>query len=255
MPLQQTTRPGRARVDCLALLRRHAIFGKFGLHHLKRMSALATRQTLAAGETIFKKGDPGAAMLAVCAGTVKITSPSIDGDEARVNLLRAGEIFGEFALFDGHPRTADAMALTDCELAVIKRSDLQTLLQGEPKLALKLVELLGTQLSLANLHFEEAVGLNLPTRVARALLRLADESSSGDGRLKFKQQELAQMVRTTRESVNKALRTWAKRKWIRLERGSIVLIDHSPLMAIARDVDDVSKRPAWRRAGSRRLWT
>ena len=255
MPVQQKTRPSRARIDCLAALRRHAIFGKLGLQQLKRMCASVIRQTSAAGETIFAKGDPGAAMLAVCAGTVKITSPSIDGDEARVNLLHAGEIFGEFALFDGHSRTAGAVALTNCELAVIKRNDFQTFVQGEPKLALKLVELLGAQLSVANLHFEEAVGLNLPTRVARVLLRLADESSSGDGKLKFKQHELAQMVHTTRESVNKALRAWVKRKWIRLERGSIVLIDPSALAAIARGVDDDNKRPAWRRAGRRRLWT
>jgi CRP/FNR family cyclic AMP-dependent transcriptional regulator len=254
MALQQTTRSGRARVDCLAMLRRHAIFGKLGPHHLKRLCAIATRQTIAAGATIFAKGNPGTSMLAVCVGTVKITSPSIDGDEPSVNLLRPGEIFGEFALFDGHPRTANAAAVTDCELVVIKRNDFHTFVQREPKLVLKLVELLGSQLSVANLHFEEAVGLNLPIRAARALLRLADESSSGDGRLKFKQHELAQMVSTTRESVNKALRAWAKRKWIRLERGSIILIDPSALATIARGADDDSKRPAWRRAGSRRIW-
>jgi CRP/FNR family cyclic AMP-dependent transcriptional regulator len=146
------------------------------------------------------------------------------------------------------------VAMTDCELTVIKRSDFQTFVQGEPKMALKLIELLATQLSLANLRFDEVVSLTLPMRIARTLLRLTDESSSGGDSLRFKQYELAEIVRTTRESINKCLRSWAKRKWIRIERGGIALINLSALVAIAGGGQDGSKGPRWRRAGRRLQW-
>ena len=85
----------------------------------------------------------GTALFAVCAGTVKITN-RVDRwpREGGFNLLHAGEVFGEFALLDGQPRTTDAVAMTDCELTVIKRRDFLSFVQGEPKVALKLIELL-----------------------------------------------------------------------------------------------------------------
>ena len=255
LALKQTIQTSQPQVDCLALLRRHAIFGKLRLNHLKSLCGFATRRTVSAGKTIFAKGDRGAAMFAVCSGTVKITLASIDGHETRFNLLHAGDIFGEFALLDGQPRTTDAVAMTDCELTVIKRSDFQTFVEGEPNVALKLIELLATQLSLANLRFEEVVSLTLPMRIALTLLRLADESSSDGGSLRFKQYELAEIVRTTRESINKCLRTWAKRKWIRIERGGIVLINPSALVAIAGGSVDNTKGLRSRPAGRRRRST
>jgi len=247
------TRP--TRVAASAPLKRHTIFGKLLPSHLKELSELATRQAVAAGKTIFAKGHPGAAMYSVGSGTVKITVPSMDGGEGRVNLLQPGDIFGEFALFDGQRRSTDAVAETDCELWVIKRSDFQSFLQGEPKAALKLIELLGAQLSIANLHYEEVVTLTLPTRLARTLLLLADEAPARDGKLKLKQHEMAQIVRTTRESVKKYLRSWAKRKWIKLERGGLTLIDTAQLGVVARGADDDGKMPKWRRGGLHRLWT
>jgi CRP/FNR family cyclic AMP-dependent transcriptional regulator len=253
MPRKSMTRP--TRVTASAPLKRHAIFGKLSPNHLKELGALATRQTIGAGKTIFAKGDPGSAMYSVDSGTVKITVPAMDGGQDRVNVLQPGEIFGEFALFDGQRRSTDAQAGTDCELWVIKRSDFQSFLQDEPKAALKLIELLGAQLSIANLHYEEVVTLTLPTRLARTLLLLADEAPARDGRLKLKQHELAQIVRTTRESVNKYLRSWAKRKWIKLERGGLTLLDTGQLAAVARGADDDGKMPKWRRGGLHRLWT
>jgi hypothetical protein len=91
----------------------------------------------------------------------------------------------------------------------------------------------------ANLAFdrrprlEEAVSVSVPTRLARTVLQLLDEQSSRSSKLKIKQYELAQIVRAPRETVNKHLRTWAKRKWIRPERASIVVVDSSALAAIA----------------------
>jgi CRP-like cAMP-binding protein len=251
MSPKQTNRPNRAHVDCLTVLRRHPIFGKLAPKHLKRLCALSSPRTVAADSVISARGDSATALFAICAGTVKITNPLIESREDGFNLLHAGEIFGEFALLGGEPRTNDAVAMTDCKLAVIMRRDFLRFVRGEPKVAIKLIELLCGQLSSANLRLEEADSLSVPTRLARTVLRLLDESSTGNGKLTIKQYELARIVRASRETVNKHLRAWAKRKWVRPERAGIVLLDSSALAAIARGVAGDGRRSTARRARRR----
>jgi CRP-like cAMP-binding protein len=154
-------------------------------------------------------------------------------------------------MLGGEPRTNDAVAMTDCKLAVIMRRDFLRFVRGEPKVAIKLIELLCGQLSSANLRPEEAISVSVPTRLARTVLQLLDEQSSRSSKLKIKQYELAQIVRASRETVNKHLRAWAKRKWIRPERAGIVVVDSSALAAIARGVAGDGRRSIVRHARRR----
>jgi CRP-like cAMP-binding protein len=124
--------------------------------------------------------------------------------------------------------------MTDCEFTVIERRDFLTFVHSEPKVALKLIELLCARLRWASTHFEEVVFLNLPTRLARTLLRLSQEEKSEHGRLAITQRELSHMLGTTRESVNKQLRAWTKEKWIRLERGGVSVLAPDALAEIAK---------------------
>jgi CRP/FNR family transcriptional regulator, cyclic AMP receptor protein len=221
--------------DKLALLQRHPLFGVLGTDLLKRLSGCATMREVKRGKTIFDKGDAGTALFAVHAGTVKISVPSADGREAVFNLIREGEIFGEIALLDGRPRTAGAVAMTDCELMVIERRDFIAFVHQYPEVALKLIEVLCARLRLQSERFEEAIFLNLPARLARTLLRLsadADPKSPG-GKLAITQREVSQLVGMSRESTNKQLRAWTKRQWLRLERGSIIVLEPDALAAIA----------------------
>ena len=242
----------RVPVEGLALLRGHPVFGALGAAQLQRLGSYARTRRVPNGTTIFAKGDPGTALFAVGAGTVKIMVPSVDGREAMFNLLHAGEIFGEIALLDGQPRTADAVAITDCELTVIERRDFLTFVHSEPSVALKLIELLCARLRVASQHFEEVVFLHLPARLARMLLRLSEEAGVSPDRhkLKITQREISQMLGSTRESVNKQLRIWAKRKWISLERGGIVVLAPGALAGGADD-DERPDRRTRKKAGAR----
>jgi CRP-like cAMP-binding protein len=235
-PAVQKNKRGRSSSRYAALLGRHAVFGALTRDQLARLSAYAATRMMPAGTTLFSKGDPGDALYAVCAGTVKITVPSIDGREAMFNVLHAGEIFGEIALLDGQPRTADVVTLTDTELMVIERRDFLSFVHSEPKVALKLIEFLCARLRFASEHFEEVVFLNLPTRLARTLIRL-EETEEGPAaeprKLAITQQQLSLMLGVTRESINKQLSAWAKRSLIRLERGGIAVLDRTSLRAVA----------------------
>lgn len=222
-------------LDKMALLQRHPLFGELGVEFLKRLAACATTRRYKRGATIFDKGDPGIGLFAVHDGTVKISVPSADGREAVFNLVREGEIFGEIALLDGQPRTAAAVAMTDCELMVIERRDFLPVVHEHPGVQQKLIECLCGRIRLQSERLEEAIFLNLPARLAKTLLSLLKNAApeAPDGRLKITQREISQMVGMSRESTNKQLRAWTKQKWVRLERGSIVVLAPKALAAVA----------------------
>jgi CRP-like cAMP-binding protein len=223
-------------VEISALLRAHVIFGGLTHDDIDQICRFTSSRTLSRGNTIFAKGDPGHALFAIRSGVVKISAPSPDGREAIFNLLHSGDIFGEIALLDGYPRTADAIAVTDCELIAIERRDFLKFVHEEPSVALKLIELLCKRLRHASKHFEETVFLNLTTRLARLLLKLAEDrmdSTNTEG-LAITQRELSQMLGATRESINKHLRVWEQRQWIRIERGHIILLARDQMEAVAR---------------------
>ena len=211
------------------------MFGGLSAQAIERLSACATIRRTTAGTTIFSKDEPGTGLFAVSSGVVKISVPSADGREAVLNLVSEGEIFGEIALLDGRPRTASAIAMTDCELIAIDRRDFLSLVQAEPKIALGLIALLCARLRWAGQQFEEHVFLNLPSRLAKVLVRLSQkaEATPGPRKLAITQRELSMLTGTTRESINKQLRAWAKLKWVRLERGGIVVLSPDAIAAVA----------------------
>ena len=229
-PTGQTT----ASASKIAKLQAHALFGALGPEAVERLSACATIKKVRAGTTIFLKDDPGAGLFAVSAGVVKISVPSKEGREAVLNLVHPGEIFGEIALLDGRTRTADAIAMTDCELIVVDRRDFVALVRDEPKIALAMIGLLCARLRWASQQFEEVVFLNLPGRLAKLLVRLDAKGAGGaPHKLAITQRELSQLTGTSRESINKQLRAWAKLKWLRLERGGIAVLSPEAIEAIA----------------------
>jgi CRP/FNR family transcriptional regulator, cyclic AMP receptor protein len=224
----------RRPVDGMALLQTHPVFGALASAQIKHLGRFARPLRIVSGTTLFVKGDPGTALFIVLSGTVKITVPSLDGREATLNLIHAGEIFGEIALLDGQPRTADAIAATDCELMVIERRDFLSFVHSEPTVAMKLIELLCARLRVASVRMEEAVFLNLKARLAHLLVRLHQEhdDAAHKKRLTITQQKVGEMLGTSRESVNKQLQIWAKRKVIALKRGAIVVLEPQVLKTL-----------------------
>jgi CRP/FNR family cyclic AMP-dependent transcriptional regulator len=155
-------------------------------------------------------------------------------------VISAGAIFGEIALLDGLPRTADATAVADCELMVIGRRDFVPLLKEQPEIAIKLIEVLCGRLRQTTEQLEDLMFLDLPGRLAKTLLQLAKKSkpTSRGPRVALTQSDIGKMIGTSRESTNKQLRTWQDRKWLLLERGGIVILAPDALAEIAATVNN-----------------
>jgi len=218
----------------LSVLRKHEIFCDLDAEALDQLCRYAKHTVLKRGATIFSKGDPGKSLYAVISGTVKISISSPDGRNAILNLIGAGEIFGEIALLDGLSRTADAIANTNCELFVIDRREFIPFVHSQPSLAMKFIELLCARLRWTSDQVEQVILQDLPRRLASALLRLTEKHKSElHGRtIVITQQEISEMVGMTRESINKQLRSWATRRWVRLEHGAIVVLEAGELQAL-----------------------
>jgi len=219
----------------LAVLRKHPMFSDLEPEALDQLCRYAKYSTLKRGATIVSKGDPGNSLVVVISGTVKISISSVDGRSAILNLIGPGEIFGEVALLDGLARTADATANTNCEIFVIDRREFIPFVRSQPALAMKIIELLCMRLRWTSDQVEEVILQNLPGRLASALLRLTEKHKLAPGgrTIAITQQEISEMVGMTRESINKQLRVWAARNWVRLEHGAIVVLNAEPLQALA----------------------
>jgi len=230
-------RPQHRSADKRVILRDHYLFGKLTPQHIDRLSACIVTKTVKRGTNIFAKGDPGTSLCAIGAGTVRISVPSVEGKDAVFNVLGKGEIFGEIALLDGHPRTADATAVTDCELFVIERRDFLPLMREEPEIALRLIEILCSKLRRTTQQAEEVMFLDLPSRLAKALMRLLDGDTAGmqERKVTITQKDLGNLIGMSRESTNKQLRIWEDKKWVRLERNAVVILAIDSLAAVAED--------------------
>jgi CRP-like cAMP-binding protein len=235
VPQDKAIEPRQAVSSKLAVLRRHPIFCDLDAEAFEQLCRYAKHSTLKRGATIYSKGDPGNSLYVVISGTAKMSISSPDGRSAILNLIGPGEIFGEIALLDGRERTADATANTNCEVFIIDRREFIPFVRSQPALAMKFIELLCTRLRWTSDQVEQVILQDLPGRLASALIRLTERHKAAQGgrSIAVTQQEISEMVGVSRESINKQLRAWATRNWVRLEHGAIVVLDVGPLQEIA----------------------
>jgi CRP/FNR family cyclic AMP-dependent transcriptional regulator len=243
MSAQNESRSARPRLDKRAILSAHPFFHRLAPDLIEQVASHAITKMVKGGTVIYAKGDPGNSLFAVVAGTVRISVPSMEGKDTVFNLLSDGEIFGEIALLDGRPRSAEVTAVTDCELMMISRRDFVPLMHDHPEIAFKLIDILCEKLRKTSEQVEDVMFLDLPARLAKILLKLAQnaDGSTPGRRIAMTQREIGQIIGMSRESTNKQLRNWEQRDWVRLERGSIVVMALDELAALATAGGDAAK--------------
>ena len=205
------------------LLEKCTLFSSLDEAARRDIAAHAQLRNFGAGEPICRLDDQGDSMMAVVVGTVRISLPTIKGKEIILADLRAGELFGEIALLDGRPRSANATALTNCELMVLERRDVLPFLERNPAACLKLMEILCARIRRSDESMADIAFFNLPVRLAKTLLSYQPQGR-GALKLSLSQSELAEMSGGTREKVNRCLRDWQRRGILQLrDRWTIIL--------------------------------
>jgi CRP/FNR family transcriptional regulator, cyclic AMP receptor protein len=225
-------------VDARRLLGECTLFRELNAEECDALFARFHVRACSAGETIFHMGSAGDSMLAVLSGSVRISVPSPDGKEIVLAILQPGEVFGEIALLDGRERTADAKAITACQLAVLERREVLAFLDRHPKIWLQIAEVLCGRLRNTDQHIAELALLHVPTRLAKALLRFAsagDETAGGRQpfQVHLSQRELGNICGVSRETINKCLGVWQRRGIVRLDEGLVTVANRTALEELA----------------------
>jgi CRP-like cAMP-binding protein len=182
------------------------------------------------GGILFKEGDEGEHVYVIVDGKLKLGTASGDGRENLLSILGPGEMFGELSLFDPGPRTSTATAVTDTKLLSLSHEKLIPWLQGNPEVSLHLLARLAQRLRRTNEAVGDLVFSDVPGRVAKALIDLGSRFGKATDEGLFvhhdlTQEELAQLVGASRETVNKALADFAGRGWLKLDGRAVLITD------------------------------
>jgi len=185
---------------------------------------------IAKGSILFKEGDDGEHLYVIVDGKLKLGTSSGDGRENLLSILGPGEMFGELSLFDPGPRTSTATAVTDAKLLSLGHEKVIPWLKQNPEVSLQLLTRLSQRLRRTNEAVGDLVFSDVPGRVAKALIDLGDRfgKTTPEGLLvnhDLTQEELAQLVGASRETVNKALADFAGRGWLKLDGRSVLITD------------------------------
>ena len=212
------------------VLKRAPLFDALDDEGARALRRQMSEVKLSRGEHLFNEGDDGDALYVVLEGKMKLTRQAADGRENLLSVIGPGEMFGELSLFDPRPRTSTASAVTDVVLAGLKHEALISWLQQHPEVSLHLLRALAQRLRRANDVTADLVFTDVPGRVAKNLLDLADRfgSKEADGlhvHHDLTQEELAQLVGASRETVNKALADFAARGWLQISARSVLILD------------------------------
>ena len=199
--------------DVTDILRETDLLRSVPPEDLKAVTAASRLRAFRRGQVVFTAGDTGGSLVVVISGRVKVMVHSADGGELTLRIIQPGGVFGELGVADGGPRSADAETLAECRLLFVPRETIQDLCSRVPSVTQALMDSIAATLRLLTEAASDLVFLDLPRRVAKALL---SQPRDDDGiiRQKMNQEELAHQVGGTRQSVNAALRGFERQGWI-----------------------------------------
>jgi len=225
--------------DADRVLRRAPLFEGLDDEDAKALRRQMTEVRLPRGEHLFMEGDAGDRLYVVLEGKIKLTRAAADGRENLWSVIGPGEMFGELSLFDPRPRTSTASAVTDATLAALAHDALRPWLLERPEVSMHMLRALARRLRRANDVTADLVFTDVPGRVAKNLLDLAERfgEQARDGlhvHHDLTQEELAQLVGASRETVNKALADFAARGWLQISARSVLILDADRLRRRAR---------------------
>jgi CRP-like cAMP-binding protein len=209
-----------------AIIARTEPFSELKSPHMQALSGLCRMRRYAKGEVIFHMGEAGDALYGIKAGRVRTTIVSAEGKEMTLNLFGPQSTFGVVGFLDGGPRMASAIVVEPSEIFRLPRSAFLVFIEAHPEVAVHVIAYLCGKLRQIKERVGETALLPLAAALARRVLTLSEEF--GDD-IPASQEQLASLVSSSRESVNRQLQTWKRRKIVGLHRGGLTIFDRARL--------------------------
>lgn len=224
----------------LELLAQSSLFTEVPRERLTKVLQTCHRRNLPARKMVFQRGDMGSEMCAILSGGVKVSTLSSEGKEIIFDVMCAGDFFGELSLLDGKPRTGTVTTLVNSVFLIVGKEYFLDFLMHHPQTAVSLLKTLTSRLRQMDAFLEDVLFLDAEARLAKRLMALAgiyghEMGSAIQIDLKMSQQDLANLVGITRESVNKHFKGWEKAGVVAMEQGRIVVNRPQLLRSLATD--------------------
>ncbi len=217
-----------------SILKNVPFFSKLDQDEMMELSSRLIPRRFSPGQIIFHLGDPGGLLYIITKGKVKIAHSNPDGQEALLAILGSGDFFGELALLDDATRSATAEAIEQTETLTLHRTEFMRFIDKHPAFARHVLYVLSRRIRHMNAQISDIFFLDLPGRLARTLLNLAekhgqetDEGISID--LSLTQTDLAEMTGATRVSINKALGRFRRSNWIKVKGRRFTIVNRDEL--------------------------
>ena len=205
------------------------LFSGLQRDEIQKFADLTRERSYPKGSVILFQDDPGDSLFVLRAGRVKVVLIGEDGREVILGVLEPGAHFGELALIDDQPRSAHVIAMEDAQLLILRREDFRRRVEANPTVAWALLTELSRRLRRADVKIGGLVLLDVPGRIARLLLDLADEAGSGAIEKPLTHQTIAQMIGASRETVSRAMKEFQDAGLITVERRRIAVGDRDAL--------------------------
>jgi CRP-like cAMP-binding protein len=210
------------------------LFEGIGEESLAALARVSRLKQAPKGYFIFFQSDPANAVYIVRRGAIAIQLENPDGRELVINEMNAGDCFGELGILTNQPRSTSAEAIVDSEVLLVPRDIFLAVLEKEPRMALRLLEITARRLQDSSKREEALAFHNAQQRLARLLLQL-DHQTSDRGYITISQEELAQRTGLIRQTVATILGRWRRTGWLLTGRGHIVLLNRRELNLLTRE--------------------
>ena len=212
------------------------IFRDLAPEEIEALGRRAPMRTVPAGAVIYSPDEAGEVLFILKVGRVRLYRLSPDGKAFTMAIVEAGTIFGEMAMLGQEMRDSHAEALAPCVLCLMSRADVQTLLLGDSRIALRIAETLGRRLLDAEQRLADFALKALPQRLATLLASLAEGQPPrlfrpAQREVRLTHEQLADLVGTHRETATKVLNELRAAGLIELRRGRVLVLDIAALRA------------------------
>jgi CRP/FNR family cyclic AMP-dependent transcriptional regulator len=210
--------------DAASLLRETELFARIDGRAAEELAKRLVPRAFRRGQPLFHQGDRGDALYVIVEGSVAVVVTNENGDRMVLTTLHPPDVVGELSLLDGGSRSATAEAVEDTATLVLARAAFLDLLKDHPPLVDALLRAFGSLVRRLSEQASDFVFLDLPGRLAKVLLRLADDNGGGGAvEVAVTQGRLAEMVGGSRQSVNQILQTFQQRGLLEVHARRVVI--------------------------------
>lgn len=214
----------------VTILEEIPIFSELPNEYLEAISSHAITKTVPKNTIVISEGDESSSLYVILNGKVKVYLSEEKGREVILDILGPGEFFGELAMMDSGRRSASVMTMEPSQFLIISREDFRACLSGNPKVALRLLQVMAKRLRATSETVRNLALHDVYERVSILLRTMASDDPGGEQIIdhKLTYQDIANLVGASREMVGRIMRELIAGGYITMDNKTVTIKKRLP---------------------------